>query len=128
MQIRDAKAQANEIIALSMKKAKSLSNETNIEDLVDKMTMGDILENETPKTMKSCSPRIHTGGCTAVTFEQAGMLMATCGLDKTVKIWDTSSLKVQSTLRVSKSLQQLLIKFFDYSSCIRSVVARLTCI
>lgn len=101
MQIRDAKAQANEIIAVSMKKAKAVSNETNVEDLVDKMTMGDILESEKPKKMKSVSPKIHAGGCTAVTFEQAGMLMATCGLDKTVRIWDTSSLKVQSTLRVS---------------------------
>lgn len=104
LQIRDAKAQANEIISLSMKKAKSLSNETNVEDLVDKMTMGDILESEKPKKVKSFSARIHAGGCTAVTFEQAGMLMATCGLDKTVKVWDTSSLKVQSTLRVRQFL------------------------
>jgi WD40 repeat protein len=111
MQIRDAKAQANEIIAVSMKKAKAVSNETNVEDLVDKMTMGDILESEKPKKMKIVSPKIHAGGCTAVTFEQAGMLMATCGLDKTVRIWDTSSLKVQSTLRVSNYILLFLLVF-----------------
>lgn len=44
----------------------------------------------------------HTGGCFALAFDRGGTRLATCGADKTVKLWDSSGHHT-NTLHVSLS-------------------------
>lgn len=44
----------------------------------------------------------HTGGCFALAFDRGGTRLATCGADKTVKLWDSSGHHI-NTLHVGFS-------------------------
>ncbi len=45
----------------------------------------------------------HEGGCFGLAFDALGSKMASCGADKTVKLWDPATATVTSTLHVSAS-------------------------
>lgn len=46
----------------------------------------------------------HTGGCTSLSFQSHGHLVATCGLDKTVQTWDLNMAAHVTTYHVSRGL------------------------
>lgn len=96
MQIREAKMQAAEIIAEAKQKCGQFSGQND--GIVPEA--GDDECNAVPVQVKARFEKVHPGGCTAIASDQ-GMILATCGLDKTVRLWDPMSLKENACLRGS---------------------------
>lgn len=98
MQIADAKVQASEIIAEAKQKSKQIAGKT---DEVIAPEAGEEDEgNVVPVRVKARFEKVHPGGCTAIASD-LGMILATCGLDKVVRLWDPVSLKETACLRGS---------------------------
>jgi WD40 repeat protein len=58
-----------------------------------------------PATVAKSMPSVHVGGCHALAFDATGRWLASCGADKTVKVWDIAKGNDQpSVLRVSEGL------------------------
>lgn len=99
MQIEDAKARANEIIAKTQAKA-DISGADETAGYLERMGIDSLVSDSKPVSIKTTVPDAHPGGCISIVHDCTGSIMASCGLDKTVKMWDTVSMRVSSTLRV----------------------------
>ncbi|KAI8108727.1 hypothetical protein M9435_005144 [Picochlorum sp. BPE23] len=95
--IADAKVQASEIIAEAKQKSKQIAGKTD-EGIATEA--GEDEGNVVPVRVKARFEKVHPGGCTAIASD-LGMILATCGLDKVVRLWDPVSLKETACLRGS---------------------------
>ncbi|WPT13951.1 Autophagy-related protein 16 [Picochlorum sp. SENEW3] len=95
--IADAKVQASEIIAEAKQKSKQSARKTD-EGIA--LEAGEDEGNIVPVRVKARFEKVHPGGCTAIASD-LGMILATCGLDKVVRLWDPVSLKETACLRGS---------------------------
>eukprot|EP00889_Picochlorum_renovo_P008212 jgi/Picre1/35242/NNA_002704.t1 len=95
--IADAKVQASEIIAEAKQKSKQIAGKTD-ESIAPET--GEDEGNVVPVRVKARFEKVHPGGCTAIASD-LGMILATCGLDKVVRLWDPVSLKETACLRGS---------------------------
>lgn len=97
MQIAEAKMQASEIIAEAKQKSKQIASQKD-EGIAPEAREDE--GNVMPVHVKARFEKVHPGGCTAIASDQ-GMILATSGLDKIVRLWDPVSLKETACLRGS---------------------------
>lgn len=87
--ITSAKKQAGEILAAARMEA---AKAAKVLPAQDQMTVRPAAGESPPLTVPSVliasTPSAHPGGCYGMAFDQTGSLLATCGVDKTVRLWD----------------------------------------
>ncbi|KAI3424821.1 hypothetical protein D9Q98_008207 [Chlorella vulgaris] len=69
----------------------------SVDALLHGLTVSDDVEAERPVAMTK-SVMAHEGGCYSLAFSRNGMLLASGGADKTVKLWEPSTATLTSTL------------------------------
>lgn len=109
-QLRDAKRQAAEILAncrAAMAKEVDARGAAGILDASMKnlnIAAEGVGATELPATVMRSHPDMHKGGCFSVAFDVTGSTCATCGADRTVKLWDVLSGTNTASLRVRKMI------------------------
>ena len=97
--IKDAKVQAEEILRNATLKASA--NDPDVSGLIGSLSLHSaaLEEDVKPKKVKSASKHAHIGGCTSICFDKSGEIMASSGLDKVVRLWNTDTCKQSAVLR-----------------------------
>lgn len=87
--ITSAKKQAGEILAAArMEAAKTSVSPVKGQQQVRPQHGLEAVTLTVPSVLIASTPSAHQGGCYGMAYDQTGSLLATCGVDKTVRLWD----------------------------------------
>lgn len=91
LQLTSAKRQAAELLASASAQARAAGSGAavaSLERAARGLSLGEAAADALPAVLARSVPEAHGAGCFGLAFNRAGTALASCGADKTVKLWD----------------------------------------